>query len=76
MCLFSANNKKGRSGCVGDASGDRTKVGNNVSDTTFVWLCPESSALAHSHPQPAPRPAFADLQQPTLIRVSAADSDS
>lgn len=45
MCLFSGNNKKGSSGCVRDASGDRTKVGNNVSDTTFVWLCPESSAL-------------------------------
>lgn len=44
---------------------DRTKVGNNVSDTTLVWLCPEESALhplspparAPSHPFRPPTPS-------------------
>lgn len=57
--------------------GDRTKVRNNVSDTTFVWLCPRAllHPLTHLHPQPL-KPPSPDLQQPALIRVSAADSDS
>lgn len=63
---------------------DRTKVGNNVSDTTLVWLCPEerlrstplSRPLALSHPFRPPTLSSPDLHQPTLIRVSAADSDS